>query len=370
MNPRRPPLHAICPYFAMFPESFVREQVEMYTKKGDVVFDPFCGRGTTILESLLLDRNAAGSDINPVAYCVSRAKAERPKLTNILFRIDELEEIYNKTSAEQWERHRLKLPPFFRRAFYHTTFRELLFLRQTLDWRRSKVERFIAALIIGSLHGEMDRSSAYFSNQMPRTICLKPKYSLRYWREHELFPKKRQVFEMLRQKAAYRLKDVENYSTGDVRLADARTTATHFRDLWGKVALVVTSPPYLNVTRYEEDQWLRLWFLGGPPHPTYGKISKDDRHNKANKYWRFLQDSWAGLIPLLKDSAKIVVRLGAIGLDDTEMTAQLKRSFKSVFPKARLVQKPKYTEIVGRQAQSFLPSSKGCLYEIDYVLSA
>ena len=25
----------------------------------------------------------------------------------------------------------------------------------------------------------------------------------------------------------------------------------------------ITSPPYLNVTSFEEDQWLRLWFLGG-----------------------------------------------------------------------------------------------------------
>ena len=353
----------------MFPESFVREQVITYTKRGDVVFDPFCGRGTTILESLLLERNAAGSDINPVAYCVSRAKAERPKLTNILSHIDKLEEIYKKTSPEHWEKQRLDLPPFFRRAFYHTTLRELLFLRQTLNWRRSKVERFIAALIIGSLHGEMDRSSAYFSNQMPRTICLKPNYSLRYWRKNELFPNKRKVFEMLSQKATYRMQDMENYSTGAVRLADARTAATHFRDLWGKVDLVVTSPPYLNVTCYEEDQWLRLWFLGSPPHPTYGKISKDDRHNVANKYWRFLQCSWTGLVPLLKDSAKVVIRLGAIGLDEHEMTSQLAQSFRSAFPKARLVHRPKYTEIVGRQARSFLPSSKGCLFEIDYVLS-
>ncbi|MEK6777539.1 MAG: DNA methyltransferase [bacterium] len=369
MNPSRPPLHAICPYFAMFPESFVREKVETYTKKGDLVFDPFCGRGTTILESLLLGRNAAGSDINPVAFCVSRAKADRPELIRVLSRINKLEEIYNRETPDPWEQERLLLPPFFRRAFYHTTLRELLFLRDSLNWHNNRIERFIAALILGSLHGEMDRSSAYFSNQMPRTICLKPNYSLRYWKKHELFPKKRDVFEMLRGKAAYRLHGIQNIASGEVKLADVRKVGSHFRSLWGKVVLVVTSPPYLNVTRYEEDQWLRLWFLGGPPHPTYGNISKDDRYVAATKYWEFLRDSWTGLAPLLKDSARVVIRLGAIGLNENEMSSQLKSSLRSVFPKARLLGHPKYTEIVGRQSQSFLPSSKGCMFEIDYVFS-
>ncbi|TAL34753.1 MAG: DNA methylase [Spirochaetes bacterium] len=369
MNARRLPLHAICPYFAMFPESFVREYVEAYTNTGDLVFDPFCGRGTTILESLLLGRNAAGSDINPVAYCVSRAKAERPKLNSIISRLREVEKIYQNSVIVQNEKYRLLLPPFFRRAFYHTTLKELLFLRHTLDWKNNKIDRFIAALVIGSLHGEMGRSTAYFSNQMPRTICLKPNYSLQYWGKHELFPKKRRVFAMLQQKAEYRLMDIQANSKGMVRLADSRKVSSVFRSQWGKVELVITSPPYLNVTRYEEDQWLRLWFLGGPPYPTYGKISRDDRYEVANKYWKFIEDSWAGLVPLLKENAKIIVRLGAIGLNEEEMTIQFIKSVKNVFPKARLIQKPKYTEIVRRQAQSFLPSSKGCLYEIDYVLS-
>lgn len=38
----------------------------------------------------------------------------------------------------------------------------------------------------------------------------------------------------------------------------------------GSVRCVITSPPYLDVTNFEEDQWLRLWFQGGPPKPTWG----------------------------------------------------------------------------------------------------
>lgn len=353
----------------MFPAEFVREKVETYSAPGDWVFDPFCGRGTAVLESLLLGRNAAGSDINPVAFCVARAKAERPTLAAVLRRIADLRSRYEQSREERWERARSCLPPFFKRAFHATTLRKLLFLRTTLNWLGSKTDRFIAALVLGSLHGEMDRSDAYFSNQMPRTICLKPDYSVRYWRSKGLFPEKRKVFEMLEKKAEHRLSGIADCATGNVKLADSRTVARRFPSLKKKVSLVVTSPPYLNVTRYEEDQWLRLWFLGGEAQPTYGKVSKDDRHNSAGRYWQFLTESWKGVAPLLKRSATLVVRLGAISLDEKEMADQLTATIKAAFPRSRMLTRPERSDIVRRQASNFLPSSRGCRYEMDFVFS-
>src|SRR5579859_7035042 len=87
MTDERHRLHAICPYFAMFPETFVRRNLLAWSKPGDIVLDPFCGRGTTILESLLNGRRAIGCDINPVAFCLSRAKSDPPKLSDVLKRI-------------------------------------------------------------------------------------------------------------------------------------------------------------------------------------------------------------------------------------------------------------------------------------------
>ena len=367
--PKRHPLHAICPYFAMFPERFVREHVDKFSNKGEWVFDPFCGRGTTILESLVLGRRAAGSDINPVAYCISRAKAERPKLRAVHERISELENRYLSVDQGHLEALRESLPEFYGRAFYSSTLRQLLFLRTSLGWGDNRVDRFLAALVVGSLHGEMDRSQAYFSNQMPRTICLKPAYSLRYWRARRLFPKKREIFRMLRDKADFRLKDLPPYGTGLVKKSDAREVSGRFVSLEGKVSLVVTSPPYLNVTSYEEDQWLRLWFLGGAPQPTYGKVSTDDRHVDSEKYWEFLKDAWIGLAPLFKRRAKIVIRLGGIGIDGDEITTHLKASIRSAFPRARLDKPPTQSAIVRRQSLNFLPKSKGCKYELDYVFT-
>src|ERR1700686_3152338 len=89
---KRNRLHSIGPYFAMFPEQFVRKHVVTHTEPGDVIFDPFAGRGTTILESLLLERYAFGTDLNPVAVCLSNAKADPPTEALVMRRLRELEQ--------------------------------------------------------------------------------------------------------------------------------------------------------------------------------------------------------------------------------------------------------------------------------------
>jgi len=364
----RNPLHSICPYFAMFPEGFARKHIESFTREGDSVFDPFSGRGTTLLEALLLKRHAIAMDINPVAYCISASKAQTPSLNLILTEVERLQKAYTKISRSGLDNECSELPPFFHRAFYHTTLRQILFLRRVLRWRTDPSHRFIATLVLGSLHGEM-RSPSYFSNQMPRTISTKPRYSLGYWRRHSLWPRKRDVFGILNSRAEFRLKGDVPQKHGQVALHDAREASNIFKSMHKKITAVVTSPPYFNVTNYEEDQWLRLWFLGHKPRPTYREISKDDRHECKERYWQFLREVWTGIAPLLRNDAVIACRMGAIGLDEKEITAGLMDCVLAAFHNARLMDAPLASTVTKRQTDSFRPGSKGCAFELDYVIS-
>lgn len=222
----RNPLHSLCPYFAMFPESFVETHVGALTLPADYVLDPFSGRGTTLLQALLMGRNAVATDTNPVAFCISGAKAAVPSLDSILTELKILEAQFDNYERDRLEGERSGLPPFFRRAFYATTHYQILFLRKVLNWRSNPVHRFIAALVLGSLHGD---SPSYFSNQMPRTISTKPRYSLDYWRRHRLWPRKRDVFALLRSRAQYRLSSEVPGLVGRVALADPEKASTRFR---------------------------------------------------------------------------------------------------------------------------------------------
>ncbi len=325
--------HSICPYFAMFPESFVRRNVLAWSKRNDVILDPFSGRGTTVFESLLNGRRGLGCDTNPVAVCISKAKADPPTLEDVLERIAVLQ--------EKCRRFKSKMPEvtdeFFTLCFHNETLRQLLFLREKLAWRDDRSDCFIAALALGCLHGESHRTEMCFSNRMPRTISTKPAYSIRWWRERGCMPPQRDVFSVLQRCAEYRYKSVVPTLKGRVVEGDVRRAGTLLRSYRGNVKLVVTSPPYLDITDYHEDQWLRLWFLGGAPRPIAGQ-RKDDRHRRIESYWQFLREAWKGIAPLLQDSAQIVIRIGGTRLAGEQLQTGLYESLNATGRRFKLME--------------------------------
>ena len=354
--------HSICPYFAMFPETFVETWVERLTKPGDVVLDPFCGRGTTPFQSLLLERQAIASDINPVAYCITKAKTNAPAASVVRRRITQLQKEYSLRACEPARR---KMAEFFQYAYTRETLRQLLYLRDALDWERKGADCMIAALILGSLHGESQKSRSYLSNQMPRTISTKPAYSVRYWKAHDLHAPDRNVFEMLRDRVSFRYESDPPQRRGKVLNTDMRELPRVIGDECRPIRCVITSPPYLDVTNFEEDQWLRLWFLRGEPRPTYRKVSKDDRHEKPERYWELISDMWRVLGNLLAKKADIVIRIGGKNFNSEEMGQQLRAS--SIFSKRNVeLVHSETSEIKKRQTDAFRPGSRGCLIESDF----
>lgn len=81
--------HGLHPYPAKFIPQIPRRMIEKHTRVGDVVCDPFCGSGTTLVESRILHRRSIGNDIHPIATLVSRAKTSCIGPTNAK-RVDEV----------------------------------------------------------------------------------------------------------------------------------------------------------------------------------------------------------------------------------------------------------------------------------------
>lgn len=357
--------HSICPYFAMFPEAFVRRNVLAWSKRGDVICDPFSGRGTTVFESLLNGRQAIGCDTNPVAVCLSRAKAQPPNVATVMARLRDLERSSRRFIARAPEAR----DEFFRACFHEETLRRLLFLRKSLDWRHDRTDCFIAALALGCLHGESHRTELCFSNRMPRTISTKPGYSVRWWQARNCVAPERDVFPILRRSAEYRYQSPRPSIKGHVIEGDVREAATLFRAYRGKVKLVITSPPYLDITDYHEDQWLRLWFLGGPMRPMTGQC-RDDRHRRIDAYWRFLLEAWKGIVPLLQDKAQVVIRIGGTRLGGKELRAGLLGSLNSTGRGFKLAES-RQTIIKNGQRRTFqlAPSKASVEYDFRFRLT-
>lgn len=350
--------HSICPYFAMFPETFVAKYLPLIAQ-GEVVFDPFAGRGTTVFESLLWDRRAAGCDTNPVAFCISNAKSQPPLLRSVLARIDQLQE-----DCAVARGRRPLLGDFFKKCFHPDTLSQIQFLREKLNWRTSRVDGFVAALVLGTLHGESHRSKWVLSNRMPRTISTKPTYSVKWWRSHRCVAPHRDTFSILREVAQFRYASGAPRTHGRVALCDARRASAAFPSLTGKVRLIVTSPPYLDTTNYAEDQWLRLWFLGGPaaPDPSLGA---DDRHRNLERYLDFLSEAWAGVSPLTSRECHLVIRLG--GAPGDVCSFAVAESLSRVFGRrAKLLWSGTDELPDAGQGRSFMPSTRRRHVEHDF----
>jgi len=343
----------------MFPESFVEQWVNKLTRKNDVVLDPFCGRGTTPFQSLLMGRRAIACDVNDVAFCLTRAKTCAPCVSSVLRRLGLVSKQFD---ARSWKNEAYNLPVFFQYAFSRRTLQQICYLRSILSWRTSRVDNLIAALVLGALHGEMDKSNAYLSNQMPRTISTKPDYSVRFWQQRGLEAPERDVFELIRNRALFRYeseppKGAATILHQDMRLLPAKLIA---RD----IKCVITSPPYLDVTNYEEDQWLRLWFLGGPSHPVRSRLSRDDRHTSASRYWEFIADMWRSLGSVLAPKSHVVLRIGSRKLQPDHLLETLVSSSTFSGRKTKLASH-NISELRNRQTDAFRPGSKGCLVEVD-----
>ena len=121
-----------------------------------------------------------------------------------------------------------ELEEFFSLCFAPGTLRQIQFLRDSLDWRSDRTDRFVAALCLGALHGESHRSPNYFSNRMPRTISTNAAYSVRWWRRHDCAPPERDVFSILRYMTAYRYRTPPPVLRGEAVLSDARDAGSTF----------------------------------------------------------------------------------------------------------------------------------------------
>jgi DNA modification methylase len=299
-------LNAICPYFTMFPLEYPLTILKRHRRDDPVVVDPFCGRGSTIYAARKVGLRSYGFDISPIAVAIAKAKLASASSGAVLELAEDL--IGNEPKE-------IPDTPFFRKAYSASTLRDLCSLREGLLKIRKETNEsaLLRAAALGCLHGPRANDiakSGYFSNQMPRTFASKPDYSVSYWKEKNLSPPHVSVLNVIKRKLD-RIRDLDTPSIGSferIKCADARK-AEHYRNMAGRL-VVITSPPYYGMRTYVQDQWLRNWFLGGPPEVDY-EGPDQIRHSSHDDFVCDLARVWTSL-KKRADHIDLYVRLGTI----------------------------------------------------------
>ena len=173
----------------------------------------------------------------------------------------------------------------------------------------------LRAICLGALHGPAAKDpgkSGYFSNQMPRTFASKPAYSVNFWKKNELRPRKVDVREVIARRVARLQLQAVPQSRGkpEIRQGDSMT-AYPYRRILQKIDVVISSPPYYGMRNYVADQWLRNWFIGGPPEVPYAG-HKQLSHHSPDEFAISLAGVWNRVGDVLKKDGRMYIRFGAI----------------------------------------------------------
>jgi hypothetical protein len=340
-----PALHPMCSYLASFPAALAHAFVGRYSRRGDVVLDPFSGRGTTPLQACAEGRIGVGNDLNPLAHLLTASKVEPATAAETATRLAALRIGWAASSAE-WlalaaavhadsgDAPTVGVPAAGRGtsgppsasepvetvpaevavAFHTRTLAQLLYVRTALR-REDRVDRFLAAAMTGILHG---KSASYLSALMPNTFSMAPRYVRDFAARTAFEAPDRDVFGGLEKKLARLHREALPRTPGIALLGDARDSASRARvalrerGLPERVRLVVTSPPYLRVVKYGYYNWLRTWFLGEDARAIDAAL--DDAHHRE-PYLVFLREVLADLRTILADDAVVVLVIGDVETD-------------------------------------------------------
>lgn len=304
-------IHEICPYAAMFPPKLATALILKYSKPGDKVYDPFSGRGTTLLEARLNNRIAYASDLNPLAFVISKSKSIHINYKKILKRVDELEKEY-KTSKVFLDKFSSEYMNVY---FSKNITKQLIFLKNKLGINYKKnnnIDNYILANLLGILHGPIrkDKTSMFCSLGMSNTTAMSRNYVKKYSTEHNLtFPINENVFEKLRWKIQKTVKSTNPMQKGKVKIGDALKADKIFPNT--KFDLVLTSPPYLNIFSYTRENWIRLWLLGFDKVNLSNQIKLDDNH-RYEEYKKFILNFLHSIKKVLKPNGKLIMVVGDV----------------------------------------------------------
>jgi hypothetical protein len=325
-------MQTMCSYHGMFPAKVAHYFIQRYSRPGDIVLDPFSGRGTVPLQARVEGRVAICNDLNPLAYVLSRAKVTPPSWDSVQDFLAGLEKSYRSHRCEP------DAPPDIRMLYHPSTLRQICHIRGHLlskpitIW--SSDELMIAGALAGIMHGShrRDGTSQYLSISMPNTFSMSPTYVGKYIRDNGLVAPEQDVFECLRDKLARLYLDAIVGLPGGAHHIDAISLLNGRGMKARKVDLIVTSPPYLQVVNYGTANWIRLWLLGLDEvgrEQGAGRKKLDealDHRHTYTSYKQFLCQTLQGVRRVLKPHGVAVFVIGDVadpGKDPVPLAAQI-----------------------------------------------
>lgn len=246
-------------YIGKFPPQIARRLILDYSKPGELVLDPMCGGGTTLIEARLSGRRSVGIDVNPVSVLVSSVvsrQLEQRKLGAAVHAfLEELGEALSPQAAlplvqRASSRRQARLPDMHghEKYFDQETLRGLAVFFELLSTVRVQEHRdFLLVSLLAILR------SVSHANVKKMNLELDLKKETRR-------PLLAAVTSKLARMLDANAELAEAFAESAAEVREGSADETGLGD--GSVDLVVVHPPYLTNTAFSEATQLQLAVLG------------------------------------------------------------------------------------------------------------
>lgn len=242
---RAPAVEAIHPYPAKFIGDLPRELLNcLPCRNNTVVFDPFVGSGTVLVEAQRRGLPSYGIDLNPIACLISRVKT-RPTPSTLkssarsivhLAKMNKCPKIRNIPNVDHWFKPDVQIA-----------------VSALLDEIRKVDDREL----LDSLNLALSSMLVRVSNQESDTRYAAVEKSA----------SKTEVFEnfVIAAEKLHGTLSARDWSLPSAEVVEGNTLTMDASSLKGRVGLVITSPPYPNAYEYWLYHKYRMWWLGFDP---------------------------------------------------------------------------------------------------------
>jgi hypothetical protein len=287
-------------YRACFKPQLPEFFISRLTKSGEGVYDPFMGRGTTPVQAALMGRTPLANDINPLSTLLTRPRLQPPTL----------HEAAQALARVAWDREVEVREDLL--AFYAPeTLRKLTVLREWLlekaplgDAAPEPALDWIRMVSINRLTGH---SPGFFSvYSLPPNQAVSVEAQRRINEKRGQSPSYREIDKLILKKSRSLLVDgaPPPHPPGMLSVSNAQA-ALSIPD--ASAALAVTSPPFLDIVQYADDNWLRCWFAGIDVSAVEIAMHRTER-------------AWSGMVRgVLSDLARIVRPGGHVAFEVGEV---------------------------------------------------
>jgi len=249
--------HGYHAYPAMMIPQVCRSLIREYRPEGrfSLIFDPYMGSGTTLVEGVVAGVNSIGTDLNPLARMMARVKTTHynakeitEQIQNIAFQCSFYSE--DKVNNRDFDR-------IYNYSYWYSedVLMKLSFLAQTIDKLTSNKDFFELIL------AETVRETSFTRNGEFKRFRMKQESIQKF---------KPDVFKIFDQKTNRNIKGLKNFNklnnNTSVRIYDFDTSLGIPKDIIknGDVDMVVTSPPYgdsrTTVAYGQFSRWANEWF--------------------------------------------------------------------------------------------------------------